>query len=177
MFGLCALGYADEHFPFLAQVSKASVNIRAGANMNFEKLDKINRGAEIVVWGRSFDWYKIQLPITAQAYIRADYLQIRQHLMAEITGDKVHIRARANSDSASLGQLKKGDLVKVIAQTNGWYQIEPPAEAVGWIYKDFLSVKSLTVEPSFIRGPLRLPAQPKSEPPSMPGSLEVKGRS
>ena len=60
LIGLCALGYADEHFPFLAQVSKESVNIRAGANTNFEKLDKLNLGAEIVVLGKTFTWYKVQ---------------------------------------------------------------------------------------------------------------------
>ena len=156
IFGLYALGYADEHFPFLAQVDKESVNVRAGANMNFEILDKLKRGAEVVVVGRSFDWYKVELLKTAQAYVRADYLQMRQNLIAQITGDKVNIRARANSDSASLGQLRQDDLVKVIKQTNGWYQIEPPAQAAGWIRQDFLI---------------------RSEPNSTPDSVQVKGKS
>ncbi len=138
--GLCALGYADEHFPFLAQVSKQSVNIRAGANTNFEKLDKLSLGAQILVLGKTYSWYKVQLPKTAQAYIRSDYLKVAEDLSAQLIGDTVNIRAAANSDATSLGIVKKGELVKVIKQTNGWCQIEPPSQAVGWIREDFLTL-------------------------------------
>ncbi len=140
-FVLCTQGYADEHFPFLAQVNKESVNVRAGANINFEVLAKLSRGAEVVVLGKNFDWYKVELPTTAKAYIRADYLKLHEDSFGELNGDKVNIRARANSDSSSLGQLNKGDYVKVIRQINDWWQIEPPAQAAGWIHKDFLSFK------------------------------------
>ncbi len=161
--GLYTIGHTDEHFPFLAQVSKKSVNVRAGDNTNFEKLDKLNQGTQVVVLGRSFDWYKVQLPTTAKAYIRADYLKIVQNLTAQLTGNNVNIRATANSESTSLGLLKKGDLVKVIVQTNGWWQIDPPSQAVGWIRQDFLSVKSLTVAPSLIKGPVVLQEEPPAK--------------
>lgn len=154
IFVLQAQGYADEHFPFLAQVDKESVNVRAGANTNFEIIDKLKKGDKIVVLGKNFQWYKVQLPPTAKAYIRADYLKLSKDSMAELTGDKVNIRARANSNSSSLGQLKKGDIVKVIQQipanpakgetkdeVNGWWCIEPPVQAVGWIREDFLTFK------------------------------------
>lgn len=145
VIGLWTFGYADEHFPFLAEVSKKSVNIRAGANTNFERLDQLSQGQEIVVLAKSFDWYKVQLPATAKAFIRADYLKITQQPLAELTGDKVHIRAAANSDAASLGFVKKGEKVKLIAQVNEWWQIEAPIQAAGWIRQDFLTLKSQKV--------------------------------
>jgi uncharacterized protein YgiM (DUF1202 family) len=181
IIGLCALGYADEHFPFLAQVSKESVNIRAGANTNFEKLDKLSKGAEVVVLGKKFDWYKVQLPSTSKAYIRADYLKMNQNSVAELMGDKVHIRALPNSDSTSLGMIKKGELVRVVAQTNGWWQIDPPASTFGWVREDFLTVKSASVDASLIKQPLRLQEQiPVGKAPMVKASalntVEVKGR-
>jgi uncharacterized protein YgiM (DUF1202 family) len=151
MIGLCTLGYADEHFPFQAQVSKESVNVRSGANTNYEKLDKLSQGAQVVVVGKSYDWYKVQLSSTAKAYVRADYLRINQNSTAELIGDKVNVRAAANSDATSLGVLKKGELVKVITQVNDWWQIEPPSSAVGWIRQDFLTAKSSKIDPSLIR--------------------------
>ena len=156
IIGLSALGYADEHFPFLAKVSKKSVNVRAGANTNFEKIAQFNEGDDVVVLGKSYDWYKVQLPILTKCYIRADYLKIGSHGRGELIGDNVNIRAMANSDSSSLGILKKGELVKVIAQTKDWWQIEPPAQATGWIRQDFLSVKSLTVDASVIKKPMKV---------------------
>ena len=168
IFVLCAQGYADEHFPFLAVVSKESVNLRAGANTNFEKIDKLTQGAEITVLGKSFDWYKVQLPVTAKAYIRADYLKMSQNSFAELVGDKVHIRASANSDSTSLGIVKKGDVVKVIGETNGWCQIQPPPQAAGWIRQDFLQkalgkpkVKPLAAVE--VKGQLVLLSQPEAQ--------------
>lgn len=174
IIGLCTLGYADEHFPFLAQVSKESVNIRAGANTNFEKLDKLSKGNEVVVLGKSFDWYKIQLPTTAKAYIRADYLKMEQNSVAQVTGDKVNIRASANADSTSLGMVHKGELVRAVSQTNGWWQIEPPPETAGWIREDFLALKSSTVNPSLLRGPLHIQEQANKTQPMT--TVDVKGR-
>ncbi len=169
-------GYADEHFPFLGQVIKKSVNIRAGANTNFEKLTQLNEGDEIVVLGKSFDWYKVQLPVNAISYIRADYLKILQNSSAEVIGDKVNIRASANSNSASLGLVEKGTVVKVITQNNGWWQIEPPSQAAGWIRQDFLSLKSNSVKPS-LSAPIKLEdrLQVKSQE-IQSATIEVKGK-
>ena len=112
-----ASGFADEHFPFLAEVSKESVNVRAGPNTNFEKIDKLSKGSRVVVLGRSYEWYKIQPLPTTKAYIRSDYLNIiKGRGMAIVLGDNVNIRCSANSEAASLGEVKKGTLVKVLEE-------------------------------------------------------------
>ncbi len=169
MIGLSALGYADEHFPFLAQVSKESVNIRSGANTNFEKLDKLSKGAEVIVLGKAFDWYKVQLPSTTKAFVRADYVKINQNSNGQILGDKVHIRAAPNSESTSLGIIKQGEPVKTVAQVNGWWQIEPPTQAVGWIRQDFLSLKSTKIE-------TKTPVEHKENKAPAVTTVDVKGK-
>lgn len=151
IMGLCAQGYADEHFPFLGEVSKKSVNIRAGANTNFERLDQLAQGQQVVVIAKSFDWYKVQLPVTAKAFIRSDYLKVIQQPLAEVTGDKVHIRAAASSDAASLGFVKKGETLKLVAQVNEWWQVEPPLQAAGWIRQDFLTLKAEKVPDALMK--------------------------
>ncbi len=177
IFILSIKGYADEHFPFIAQVSKHSVNIRAGANTNFEILGKLAQGHEVVVVSKSFDWYKVQLPSSAKAYIRADYLKILQNSSAQLIGDKVHIRALPNSNSASLGMITQGTTVKVITQTNGWWQIEPPSQAVGWIRQDFLSVKpGTTTNVPLIQKVVELPGKILAGAGASPNVLKVKGK-
>ena len=81
-------GFADEHFPFLAEVSKESVNVRAGPNTNFEKIDKLNKATQVVVLGRSYEWYKVQPLPTTKAYIRSDYLNIERTGLADVAGGK-----------------------------------------------------------------------------------------
>src|SRR5208283_3713614 len=118
IFAFIASGFADEHFPFLAQVIKESVNVRAGPNTNFEKIDKLNKGSRVVVLGRSYEWYKIQPLPTTKAYIRSDYLRVNAGSnVAEVIGDRVNVRASANSNAASLGELRKGILVKILQTT------------------------------------------------------------
>jgi uncharacterized protein YgiM (DUF1202 family) len=139
ILALTVSGYADEHFPFTAEVIKDSVNVRAGANANFEKVDKLSRGTRVIVLGRSYEWYKIQPLVSTREYIRSDYLQIKAGgLAAEVSGDRVNVRASPNSDAAALGQVKKGTEVKILEQANGWCQLAPVAGTAVWVQQDFL---------------------------------------
>ena len=138
MLGFITPGFADEHFPFLAEVSRESVNVRAGPNTNFEIVDKLNIGAKVVVLGRSFEWYKVQPMSTTKEYIRSDYLKINSGGVGVVLGDNVNIRSSSNSDSASLGEVKKDTLVKVLEQTNGWCRLEPAVGTAVWINQNFL---------------------------------------
>ncbi len=162
-------GFADEHFPFLAQVIKESVNVRAGPNTNFEKIDKLNKGAQVVVLGRSYEWYKVQPLATTKAYIRSDYLNITKGRdIAVVLGDNVNVRASANSDAASLGEIKKGTLVKVLGQENGWSRLGPVAGTVAWIDQDFLQEVSLDVPDSLLIQELKMP--PPAPPAPAPAA-------
>ena len=72
----------------------------------------------MVVLGRSYEWYKIQPLSTTKAYIRSDYLKIKEgEALAVVLGDNVNVRCSASSDAASLGEVKKGTLVKVLEQS------------------------------------------------------------
>ena len=144
-------GYADEHFPFLAEVSKESVNVRAGPNTNFEKVDKLNKGSRVVVWGRLYEWYKIQPLSTTKAFIRSDYLKIKEgETVGNVIGNNVNIRCSANSNAASLGEVKKGTTVKVLEQVNGWCRLDPVAGTAAWIHQDFLKEVSADVPASML---------------------------
>ncbi|MBF0570370.1 MAG: SH3 domain-containing protein [Candidatus Omnitrophica bacterium] len=159
IFAFIAPGFADEHFPFLAEVSKESVNVRSGPNTNFEKIDKLTKGVQVVVLGRSYEWYKIQLLSTTKSYIRSDYLKIKEGGdVAVVLGDNVNVRSSASSDAASLGEVKKGTLVKVEGQVNGWCRLEPVAGTAGWVHKDFLKEISADVPSSYFIPTIQWPS-------------------
>jgi len=158
IFVFLAPGFADEHFPFLAQVIKESVNVRAGPNTNFEKIDRLNKGATVVVLGRSYEWYKIQPLSTTKAYIRSDYLNItKKGGLAVVLGDNVNIRCSANADAASLGEVKKGTLVEVLGGVNGWSALAPVAGTAAWVHQDFLKEISADVPASLLIQAVKTP--------------------
>jgi len=163
-----APGFADEHFPFLAEVSKESVNVRAGPNTNFEKIDKLNKGSQVVVLGRSYEWYKVQPLPSTKAYIRSDYLRVlKGGAFAFVLGDNVNVRSSPNSEAASLGEVKKGTLVKILGQANGWSSLAPVSGTAAWIHQDFLKEISADVPSSLliqaVKGPSALIADDSSQ--------------
>jgi uncharacterized protein YgiM (DUF1202 family) len=170
-------GFAAEHFPSVGEISRGPVNVRAGANTNFEAVDKLSAGTEVVVLGHSYEWYKIQLPLTAAAYLRADYIKEAGDGVGEMVGDKVNIRAKPSSDASMVGQMRKGELVKLLEKTNDWWKIEAPAGAYGWVHQDFLKLKSSEVPASLARKPLTVPAAavPAKQTPSQV-AVTVQGR-
>jgi SH3-like domain-containing protein len=153
IFAFITPGFADEHFPFLAEVSKESVNVRAGPNTNFEKIDKLNKGTQVVVLGRSFEWLKVQPLSTTKLFIRSDYVKISDRGdTAVVLGNNVNVRSAANSDAASLGEIKKGTVVRVLDQGGklGWCRIAPVAGTAAWIHQDFLREISADVPASMM---------------------------
>ncbi|MDE1920073.1 MAG: SH3 domain-containing protein [Candidatus Omnitrophica bacterium] len=145
-----AAGFAAEHFPYAAQVSRESVNVRSGPNINFEKVGQLNRGAKVVVLGRSYEWLKVQPPPQTKAYIRSDYLKMKGDGVAEVSGDHVIVRCLPNTDSSSLGELRKGTLVRVLGTAQGWSLLAPVAGTAVWINQGFLKEISADVPPSLL---------------------------
>ncbi|MDP8211874.1 MAG: SH3 domain-containing protein [Candidatus Zapsychrus exili] len=61
-------------FPFVAEPTKDSVNVRAGQSVNFEKLCKVSIGEEVFVVGSQYSWYKIKLPNRAISFVSKKYI-------------------------------------------------------------------------------------------------------
>ena len=136
--------FAEDHFPFLAEVSAPNVNIRAGQDFNFEKLGRLTKGSAVIVVGKSYSWYKIKLPSGAQSYVSQDFVEVGDLSSGEglIKADRVNIRAGAGQNFTAMGQLKKGSPVKILEKISGWYRIEPIEGTYGWISQQYLTFKS-----------------------------------
>lgn len=133
---------AQESFPFLAQVISERVNIRAGQSQNFEKLCQLDKGEEVVVVGKDFSWYKVQLPPGTLVYVSDKYVRLISNMEGEITGDRVNVRSSAKVESTILGQAEKGSRVRIIEKIQGWYKIAPPPQVFGWVADGLLTFKS-----------------------------------
>ncbi|MCC6758741.1 MAG: SH3 domain-containing protein [Candidatus Omnitrophica bacterium] len=172
---------AQEAFPFVAKVKAKSANVRAGQNANFESLGQVQEGAEVVVVGASFDWRKIKLPADAKAYVNAGFVKDLGDGVGEVTGNRLNIRAGALVNAAIIGQLKKGDLIRLVEKKNDWYRIEPPDQSFGWVLNEFLEKTSQDIpSPRVVQAPIkniyvkkRLEAGKADELP--PGVVRISG--
>ena len=141
-------GFAEERFPFLAEVSAPSVNIRAGEHLNFEKLGRLTKGQQVVVVGKNYSWYKIKLPANAKSYVSQEFVLQVDAQTGVIKSERVNIRAGAGANFTVLGQLKKGTTVKILEKLDGWYRIEAVEGTWGWISQQYLTFKSNQLPPT-----------------------------
>ena len=132
----------QDRFPFVGEVTADKVNVRAGESTNFERLCQLRRGDEVIAVGRHFSWYKIRLPGAARCFVNAKYIRPIGNGAAEVVADRVNVRASGSINSSILVQLSRGDKVRIIADTDGWYQISPPDNSYGWVSDKFISFKS-----------------------------------
>jgi hypothetical protein len=140
-----SLGWAAERFPFLGEVSSDKVSIRAGYDVNFERVDIVPKGTQLLVLAKNYDWYQVQLPPSAKAYVRVDYVKMIDNKVGQINADRLNIRAGRGVNHSALGQLSKGVFVRLVSKFDDWLQIEPVEGLTGWVHKDFIKLKSQTV--------------------------------
>lgn len=138
------ISYAGQTFPFLGEILADRVNIRAGQSANFEKLCSLGKGEEVIVFERSYSWYKIKLPYQARCYVSADYVQQLDDHYGEILANRVNLRAGPGSNFTILGQLSKGRKIEVQENVGEgkWCKIKPVDECHGWVLDQYVSFKS-----------------------------------
>jgi uncharacterized protein YraI len=57
----------------------------------------------------------------------------------EVVADSVSIRADKNTDASRLALAFKGDKLRVLAETAGWYEVELPRDYTMWVSKEFVA--------------------------------------
>jgi len=168
--------YANqESFPFVAESAGDRVNVRAGQSANFERLCQLNIGEEVVVVGKEYSWYKIQLPPSANSYISKGYVQFLGQNAGGITANNVNIRAGAGIHFTTLGQLMKGEQIYIQEEFDKWYRIEPVSDSYGWVSEKFLTFKSKDIsgfQVKFTPKSFRIFKKDEAEKPSQDQSME-----
>jgi len=132
---------AKEEYPFFGMVTQDNINVRAGANVNFEPLCKLIKNEKVAVVGKSYNWYKIILPKDATSFINEKYVSIEDS-SGLITANRVNIRAKPGEIFSIIGQINKGSKVKILKKSGEWYAIEPTEACFGWVHEKFIQYYS-----------------------------------
>lgn len=56
----------------------------------------------------------------------------------KVTRSKVRLRLQPNLDSPILKELKQGDMLIIIGETEDFYAVQPPAEAKGYVFRTYI---------------------------------------
>lgn len=120
---------------FQVKVTASSLNVRKGAGTSYATIGSLKKNATATVVGQSNGWYKIKYG-KGYGYISSKYTtktgssssssssSSKVNYNVKVTASSLNVRKGAGTDYATIGSLKKGDVVKATAKKNGWYKIQ-----------------------------------------------------
>lgn len=128
------------------EVTGNSVNIRAGANLNYEILGKLKKGSRIAILDSAYGWHEIVLPEDCVVWIYKDYVSTKvipsagKRAAGVVTGDSVRIRAKPGLRCTVLSKADKGDRVTVVDSKGDWLAIQAPDSCTGWVFAGYAKI-------------------------------------
>ena len=153
-----SLAVAAPTFPFDAQTTRDEANIRAGSTITSETLAQLPRRTTLEVLAEHAGWYRIRLPKNAQCYVAAQYVDAG----GAVTGSRVNVRAGAGRQCSILGQVHRGDRLRVIERHGEWARIEPLPTLTGWIRADLVTPAEHASTPATAAATPPMPSTPVS---------------
>lgn len=173
-----------------AKIKGDRTNVRAKPSYDGEVLATLSKGSSVNVLaevdgaegepGSSRKWARIQLPKEVSVWVYTPLLEAKSKT---VKGEVLKFRAGPGRNYSELGELKRGEAVTEIRQTEDWTQIEPPSQAVAYVAASLIefveppvpvALETKPVEPEVIPAirlkpasqptVLRLPAEPIAAP-------------
>ncbi|MBM3250177.1 MAG: hypothetical protein FJZ09_04945 [Candidatus Omnitrophica bacterium] len=147
---------AQETVIFTGEITSPDINVRADSRVTAPVICALDKGEQVEVVLEAHDWYRIKLPKKAPAYIKKSFVECiapaapdprqkkeapkKEELCssAKLLNDRVNIRLGPGESAPILGMAYKDEPVKVVAEEEGWYRIEPTDKAFGWLNKKFV---------------------------------------
>lgn len=119
------------------------LNIRKSPSTSSEVLEQLEKGMKVTITSSSAGWYKVSYNgITG--WVSSEFVTVKQvsSSSATIKEDDVNLREKATTDALVLRTFSKGTSVSVLSSTDKWYKVRTSDGKTGWVFKDFVSVKS-----------------------------------
>lgn len=131
------------------------LNVRSGPGVEHDVIRQLAQGNEVdVIEEYENGWAKINI-VGQQGYVNVHYLDITDREKTEtkeeyrvwvgkacnLGGSRLNVRTGPGTSYGLLPEwpkLAEGNLVSVIGESNGWYQVRIAGKYVGWVSKEYL---------------------------------------
>lgn len=125
---------AANPIPYKGRINGSRVNIRGSHTTTSQVLTQLKKGQDVTVIEEKEGWSKIVMPYGIATWVYAPL--IKDNL---VNRDTVNVRAGAATHYATLAKLKRGDVVEIIDEADGWVKITPPANVGGWVSSQYVT--------------------------------------
>lgn len=125
---------ATKQLPYKGRINGSRVNVRGSNSLKADVLTQLKRGVDVTVIDEKDGWSKIIMPYGISTWVYASL--IKDNL---VNRDKINVRSGPAVHYSVLAKLKRGDVVKIIDEADGWVKITPPAGVGGWMASQYIT--------------------------------------
>lgn len=143
--------------PVEAIVAAGEATVRGGPGTEYDKIAALPAGSALMLVAQYGDWYKAQAAdgqavwISAELLdtnpIAADMLPVASSIpappppkVAEVLTVGLNLRDGPGLEYVSLHKLSGGAQIDLLAQYQGWFQVQSADGQVGWVTGEFLGI-------------------------------------
>ncbi|MCM8786741.1 MAG: SH3 domain-containing protein [Candidatus Omnitrophica bacterium] len=117
---------------------KDDINIRLDSTPFSEVIGKLKKDDIVEAIEEKYDWYKIKLPKDFNCYVKSEFVKKIDKNKAEVIASVLNLRSSPSMESFIIGKVKKGNILHIIEEGEGWIKVKGYPYARGWIHKQFL---------------------------------------
>jgi uncharacterized protein YgiM (DUF1202 family) len=134
-----------------ATAKQNNINVRAQSHINSEVITKLKQGDAVTVLKQvtlskpktdePANWAQILLPAGTHVWVNSSFLDATNQT---VKPSKLNIRSGPGENFSVVGQLHKGDAVKIGDTKGDWTSIDAPTNAFGFVAAHLLAHKDAT---------------------------------
>lgn len=124
------------------------LNVRDGPGLSNTVITKVYKGEHYKILDKKDGWIKIQMGDDQSGWVASWFTteqqiekQSQKVLTGIVTATNLNIRDQNSLNSEIIGQVSKGEEIKIISEENDWYKIMLPNQLEGWVASWFVYVK------------------------------------
>lgn len=139
-------------------VNASVLNIRSGPGTNYNNIGQLSRGSEVSVVKIENNWIQIRLP-QGLGWVSSEYVTVSANPTVDVTpapsvqgaevltgktgvinSTVVNVRKEPGTESQTLGQLSRGELVQLQQKKDDWYYVKS-GKVEGWVAGFLITVQ------------------------------------
>ncbi len=128
----------ESQYPYTGAILGYDTNVRAGSNLNYEIVTRLEKGELVYVAGQWREWRKIRCPDDTPLWVSSEYIED-----GVVIGSKVNVRSGPTLRHNVICQILREDKVEVMEKSEDgeWVGIKAPEDAYLWVHESLVEKK------------------------------------
>lgn len=126
----------------IVSLSSGRLNVRKSASTSGVILTSLSNGSYITLISKSGDWYYVEYADSKFGYCHKNYIKLDSGKTAKVVTQStaLNVRSGAGAEYYIKDSVKKGEVVIVLSQSNGWSKILYDGVKTGYVSSQYISV-------------------------------------